>query len=172
MVMRLYSTFKHSATLAIVLLLSASPAFAILQKGQPAPPLNLVTTSGQPITLANYKGYVLVLDFFATWCTPCREAIPHMNSLSRKYGKQGLQVLGMSVDDTGDKVEVKSFISETKITYPVAITSEDLQADYGLRSVPTLFIISKKGIVAEKYQGYSDEVAKSMEAAIKKLLAE
>jgi peroxiredoxin len=173
MVMKLYSMFRHSATLAVTaLLLFASPAFAILQKGQPAPPLNLVTTSGQPVTLANYKGYVLVLDFFATWCAPCREAIPHMNSLTRKYGKQGLQILGMSVDDSGDKAAVKSFISERKVAYPVAITSEELQADYGLRSVPTLFIINKKGIVVEKYQGYSDEVAKSMETAIKRLLAE
>ena len=171
--MRLYYMFKRSAPLAvIVLLLFTSPAFAILQKGQPAPPLNLVTTSGQPVTLANYKGYVLVLDFFATWCMPCRESIPHIISLTRKYGKQGLQVLGMSVDEGGDKAAVKAFITEKKITYPVAITSEDLQTDYGLRSVPTLFIINKKGIVVEKYQGYSDEVAKSMETAIKRLLAE
>ena len=59
-----------------------------------------------------------------------------------------------------------------KINYPVALTDEDLQADYGLRSVPTLFVINKKGVVAEKFQGYSDEMGKSMEALIRKLLAE
>ena len=154
------------------LLLFTQPAAAILQKGDPAPPIKLTTTSGQPITLNNYKGYVLVMDFFATWCIPCKESIPHMNNLNRKYGKQGLQILGMSVDDEADKLLLKSFVSEKNVTYPVALANEDLQADYGLRSVPTLFIISKKGIVAEKYMGYNDEIAKSIEAAIKRLLAE
>ncbi len=162
---------RYPVLTLFMLSLFATPAFAILQKGQPAPPISVVTTSGQPVTLANYKGYVLVLDFFATWCIPCRESIPHIINLNRKYGKQGLQVLGMSVDEDGDNA-LKSFISEKKINYPVALTSEDLQADYGIRSVPTLFIINKKGVVAEKYQGYSDEVAKSMETTIKRLLAE
>ena len=150
----------------------AQPAAAVLQKGQQAPQIKVTTTSGQQVTLNNYKGYVLVMDFFATWCTPCKESIPHLVSLQRKYGKQGLQILGMSVDDEADKLLLKSFVSEKNVTYPVALANEDLQADYGLRSVPTLFIISKKGIVAEKYMGYNDEVAKSIEATIKRLLAE
>lgn len=149
----------------------ATPAFAILQKGQPAPPINVVTTSGQSVSLANYKGHVLILDFFATWCHPCKEAIPHLLKLNRKYGKQGLQILGMSVDEGSDQV-VKSFITEKKITYPVTMVNEDLQADYGLRSVPTMYVISKKGIVAEKYQGYSEDVGKALENVVKRLLAE
>ncbi|OGU10056.1 MAG: thioredoxin [Geobacteraceae bacterium GWC2_58_44] len=152
-------------------LLSTQPADAILQKGDKAPAIKLVTTSGQPITLANYRGYVLVMDFFATWCIPCRESIPHMNSLNRKYGKQGLQILGVSVDEGSDR-EVKSFITERKIGYPVAVAGEDMQTEYGLRSIPTVYVINKKGMVAEKYQGYSDQTGKAMEEAIKRLLAE
>lgn len=158
-------------TLLSLLLTVAVPAFAVLQKGQAAPPINVVTTSGQPVSLAKYKGHVLVLDFFATWCYPCREAIPHLLSLNQKYGKQGLQILGMSVDDGSDGV-VKSFIAEKKILYPVTMVNEDLQADYGLRSVPTIYVISKKGIVIEKYQGYSEEVGRSLENTVKRLLAE
>ena len=156
---------------ALLLVVVASPAFAVLQKGQQAPPINVVTTAGQPLSLANYKGRVLILDFFATWCYPCKEAIPHLLNLNRKYGKQGLQILGMSVDDGSDKV-VKSFIAERKINYPVTLVNEDLQADYGLRSVPTIYVISKQGIVAEKFQGYSDDVARALENAVKRLLAE
>lgn len=162
--------FCYSSIMALVLA-TASPALAILQKGQPAPPINVVTTSGQPVSLANYKGHVLILDFFATWCYPCKEAIPHLLNLNRKYGKQGLQILGMSVDDGSDKA-VKSFIAEKKINYPVTIVNEDLQTDYGLRSVPTIFVISKKGIVAEKFQGYSEDVGRSLENTVKRLLAE
>jgi peroxiredoxin len=155
----------------IALALSSQPAAAILQKGEKAPPIKLVTTSGQPVSLANYKGYVLVMDFFATWCIPCKESIPHLNSLNKKYSKQGLQILGMSVDE-GNEREVRNFIGERKISYPVAIAGEDLQTEYGLRSIPTIFLINKKGQVAEKFQGYSDQTGRAMEEAIKRLLAE
>jgi len=158
--------------LALVgLLLSTQPAAAILQKGEKAPAVKLVTTSGQPVTLANYKGYVLVMDFFATWCIPCKESIPHLNSLNKKYSKQGLQILGVSVDE-GNEREVKNFIAERKITYPVAISGEDLQTEYGLRSIPTIFVINKKGMVAEKFQGYSEQTGRALEETIKKLMAE
>jgi len=153
------------------LLLSTQPAAAILQKGDKAPPFKLVTTSGQPITPTNYRGYVLVMDFFATWCIPCKESIPHLIALNQKYGKQGLQVLGVSVDEGNDR-EVKSFINDRRISYPVAVAGEDMQADYGLRSVPTIYVINKKGVVAEKFQGYSDQTSRAIEDAIKRLLAE
>lgn len=153
------------------LLLSTQPAAAILQKGDKAPAIKLTTTSGQPVTLNNYKGYVLVMDFFATWCIPCKESIPHLNALNKKYGKQGLQVLGVSVDEGAER-DVKTFIADRKINYPVAIAGEDLQTDYGLRSIPTVYLINKKGMVAEKFQGYSDQTGHAMEEAIKRLLAE
>jgi peroxiredoxin len=153
------------------MLLSSQPAAAILQKGDKAPAIKLVTTSGQPVTLTNYKGYVLVMDFFATWCIPCKESIPHLNALNRKYGKQGLQVLGVSVDE-GPEREVKAFIADRKISYPVAVAGEELQIDYSLRSIPTVYLINKKGMVAEKFQGYSDQTGHAMEEAIKRLLAE
>ena len=169
---RLSKYFLKVLPLAVAgMLVSTQPAAAILQKGDKAPPIKLVTTSGQPITLANYKGYVLVMDFFATWCVPCKESIPHLNTLNRKYGKQGLQILGVSVDEGNDH-EVREFIAARKISYPVAVSGEDMQADYGLRSIPTIYVIDKKGIVAEKFQGYSDQTAKAMEDSIKRLLAE
>lgn len=168
-----FKKFASKAALLAVagLLLSSQPAEAILQKGDKAPPIKVTTTSGQPVTLANYRGYVLVMDYFATWCIPCKESIPHLNSLNRKYGKQGLQILGMSVDEGNDR-EVKSFIAERKISYPVAIAGEDLQTEYGLRSIPTVYVIDKRGVVAERYQGYSDQTGRAMEETIKRLLAE
>ncbi|GFO68835.1 thioredoxin [Geomonas limicola] len=153
------------------LLLSTQPAAAILQKGDKAPAIKLTTTSGQPVTLNNYRGYVLVMDFFATWCIPCKESIPHLNALNKKFGKQGLQILGVSVDEGAER-DVKTFIADRKISYPVAIAGEDLQTEYGLRSIPTVYLINKKGMVAEKFQGYSDQTGHAMEEAIKRLLAE
>jgi peroxiredoxin len=168
----LEKTLKACLTVVAVLALAVPlPASAMIRKGDPAPPFKVVSTSGQSITLANYKGYVLVMDFFATWCPPCREAIPHLIELSSKYNKQGLQVLGLSADEDGEKV-VREFVAEKRITYPVALAGESLMTDYGLRSIPTMYVINKKGIIVEKYMGYNDEMAKSMEVLIKKLLAE
>lgn len=158
---------------AAVLVLALLPAqvHAALRAGQPAPNFKVITTSGQPVSMDNYRGYVLVIDFFATWCPPCNESIPHLVDINRKYGKQGLQILGLSMDEDGEQI-VKSFIDERRINYPVALASEQVQIDYGIVSVPVMFVIDKKGKVSEIYRGYSDETGRSMEALIKKLLAE
>ena len=145
--------------------------YAAPRAGQPAPNFKVITTSGQPVSLENYGGHVLVMDFFATWCHPCREAIPHLVEMNRKYGKQGLQVLGMSADDTGVRL-VKAFADEQHINYPIALAGESTLVDYGVRSVPVMFIIDKKGRVAEIFRGFTDEVGRSTEQLIKKLLAE
>ena len=122
------------------------------------------------MTLDNYKGHVLVVDFFATWCQPCRQSIPHLVEMNRKYGKQGLQILGLSADEDGER-PVKAFAHEYRINYPLALAG-DITADYGIRSVPVMFVIDKKGGIAEVYRGYSDEMGRSMEQLIKRLLTE
>jgi peroxiredoxin len=91
--------------------------------------------------------------------------------MNRKYGKQGLQVLGLNADDDGDR-SIKSFADEFRINYPVAAASEKIQTDFGIRSVPVMFVIDKKGAVAEVYRGFNDEISRSMERLIKRLLAE
>lgn len=169
--MRIVTVLAASVTAIALMLAVAAPSFAIPQKGQPAPPIKVVSTSGQQISLANYKGYVLVIDFFATWCPPCREVVPHLNGLSRKYGKQGLQILGLSLDD-GDEEAVKDFIASKRVVYPVALAGQDVQADYGLRSLPTAYVIDKRGNVADRFMGGSEATLRNMEALIKKLLAE
>ena len=157
----------------IVSIVSFAPnnLYAAPRTGQPTPNFKVITTSGQPVTLENYRGYVLVIDFFATWCQPCRESIPHLIDMNRKYGKQGLQVLGMSADEDGERL-VKSFADERRITYPIALAGESTLVDFGVRSVPVMFIIDKKGSVAGIFRGFTDEVGRSTEQLIKKLLLE
>jgi thiol-disulfide isomerase/thioredoxin len=145
---------------ATVVAFSPVKVHAAPRAGQPAPNFKVITTSGQP-----------VVDFFATWCQPCRESIPHLIEMNRKYGKQGLQVLGMSADEDGERL-VKAFVDEHRVTYPVALAGESALVDFGVRSVPIMFIIDKKGRVAEVFRGFTDEVGRSSEQLIKKLLAE
>jgi len=145
--------------------------YAAPRSGQAAPNFRVSTTSGQQVSLENYRGRVLVLDFFATWCQPCRTSIPHLVGMNKKYGPQGLYVLGMSADEDGERA-VKAFADKYRITYPIALAGESALADFGVRSVPVMFVIDKKGRVAEVFRGFTDDVARSAEQLIKKLLAE
>jgi peroxiredoxin len=153
-----------------MLTIAQPDAYAAIKRGQPAPPIKVTTTSGQSVSLANYKGYVLILDFFASWCHPCVESIPHIVDLKKRYGKQGLQVLGLSLDE--DKDDFMDLMSASRVNYPVALADEELQTKYGLRSIPLLVLIDKKGNVANIYMGLTTETTRSLETEIQKLLTE
>jgi peroxiredoxin len=144
---------------------------AALRPGQTAPNFKVISISGQPISEENYRGRVLVLDFFATWCQPCRQSIPHLVEMNRKYGKQGLQILGLSVDEVGER-GVRTFTDEFRVNYPLAMAGDLTTVDYAVRSVPIMYLIDKKGKIFEVYRGFSDDIARSMEQSIKRLLAE
>ena len=157
--------------LAASLLLAPLRVDAAPRVGHPSPNFKVLSTSGQTITQENYRGQVLILDFFATWCQPCRLSIPHLVEMNRKYGKQGLHILGLSVNEDGERL-VKAFTDEFRVNYPLATAGDTTTADFGVRSVPVMYVIDKKGDIAAVYRGYSSEMAHSLESSIKRLLAE
>jgi peroxiredoxin len=157
--------------LLIALVLAATLAQAAPQKGQPAPDFKVVTTAGKQLSLASLKGQVVILDFFATWCPPCQESIPHLMDLSRRFGKQGLQVVGLSMDEDGEEV-VRDFVADKRITYPVALIGDSVGTAYGVRSIPMMYVINKQGQVADRIMGYNATIGKNLELLLKKLLAE
>jgi len=117
-----------------------------------APDFTLQDLEGQPLELANYRGKVVMLDFWATWCTPCRGEIPHFVEFQDKYREQGLQVIGISMDD-GPK-PVREFSQQFKMNYPVAMGNEKVAAAYGgVLGLPITFLIGRDGRVAAKYVG-------------------
>ncbi len=158
-------------SLVLAVFAFATPSEAALKAGQQAPGFKVITTTGQSVTLDNYRGHVLVIDFFATWCQPCRQSVPHLVEMNRKYGKQGLQILGLSADEDGERV-VRTFAAEYKINYPLALAGDSTTVDFGIRSVPVMFLIDKKGKIVEIYRGFTDEMGRSIEQVIKRLLAE
>jgi peroxiredoxin len=158
-------------TLAASCLFATDRCDAAPRPGQPAPNFKVTSTTGQTITQDNYNGHVLILDFFATWCLPCRQSIPHLVEMNHKYGKQGLQILGLSMDEGGER-NVKTFADEFRVNYPVALAGDAATIDFGVRSVPIMYMVDKKGKIVEVYRGYSAETARTVEQSIKRLLAE
>ena len=117
-----------------------------------APDFSLQDLSGQPLELTNYRGKVVLLDFWATWCTPCLGEIPHFVALQNTYREPGLQVIGISMDD-GPK-PVREFYQKFKMNYPVALGTEKLAEAYGgVLGLPVMFLIGRDGQVAAKYVG-------------------
>ncbi len=118
-----------------------------------APDFSVTDLDGKTVTLADLKGKVVVLNFWATWCPPCREEIPALIALHEKNKARGLVVLGVSMDE-GGVAEVKEFVAKNKMTYPVAMASSTIADDYGgVRAIPTTFIINRDGAIIEKIVG-------------------
>lgn len=123
---------------------------------------------GKTVKLSDYKGKVRIVDFWATWCPPCRGEIPHFVSLQKQFGKKGLQVIGLSVDREGPEV-VNKFAKEQGINYVSLMADEKVIGDYGgIRGIPTTFVIDRDGNIVKKYVGGTDEAV--FEKDIKDLL--
>jgi peroxiredoxin len=138
------------------------------QVGQPAPDFSLGDSTGSPVKLSAYKGKVVLLDFWATWCTGCKVEIPWYVEFQDKYRNDGLTAIGVSMDDDGWK-SVKPFLEEHKLNYPVVIANQDLTTRYGgLPALPMTLLIDRDGRIAESHAGMVDK--DTFENKIKTLL--
>ena len=107
---------------------------------------------GNPVSTAAWKGKVVFINFWATWCPPCRAEIPVLIDLANRY-KDRLQVVGVSVDD-GDPAEVKKFAKQAGINYPIVMADRAIVAEYGgVAALPTLFVVNPDGNVVQKHEG-------------------
>jgi peroxiredoxin len=120
-----------------------------------APDFSLTDVDGKPLALSQYRGKVVLLDFWATWCTPCREETPHFVALQEKYRAQGLQIVGLSMDD--DAKPVRAFQREFRMNYPVAMGTVKVAESYGgVLGLPVAFLIDRDGRIVTKYSGPVD----------------
>jgi thiol-disulfide isomerase/thioredoxin len=120
---------------------------------QPAPSWALVDLQGKPVTSESLKGKVVIVDFWATWCGPCRAAIPHLMELQKAYKDKGFEVVGVSVDQQGPGV-VQSYVTKQQIPYTIAMGNQKIVSDFGgIRGIPTAFIISQDGKIYRKIVG-------------------
>ena len=134
---------------------------------RPAPDFNLPQLNGQPLQLSSYRGKVVLLDFWATWCVPCRGEIPHFVELQQKYGDRGLQIIGVSMDDSPEPV--RAFYQQFHMNYPVVMGNAKTGELYGgVLGLPIAFVIGKDGLIDSKKIGAADMAV--LEREIQKLL--
>lgn len=135
-----------------------------------APDFTLNDASGEPIKLSNYRGKVVLLNFWATWCPPCKVEIPWFVQFQRTYEDRGFVVLGVSLDENGWE-SVRPYLTQNQITYPVMIGDGNLTARYGgVTSLPATFIIDRSGRIASAHLGLASksEYVSGIEEVLKK----
>jgi peroxiredoxin len=118
--------------------------------GAKAPDFELKTLAGETVKLSNLKGKKVMLNFWATWCPPCKEEMPAMDKLSKQAGKD-VVILAVNIDP---QLDVQGFINENKITFPIPLDKDDkVNETYQVLSIPTTYFIDSKGIIQNKYTG-------------------
>jgi peroxiredoxin len=135
-----------------------SASSVMLKHGQTPPDFTLPGAGGENIRLSAYKGRVVLLNFWATWCHGCKTEIPWLIEFQDKYRAQGLAVVGVSMDDDGWKA-VKPFVAEKGLNYPVVIGNDSLAKSYGLTAMPMTFLIDREGRIAATSVGVVDKAA-------------
>jgi thiol-disulfide isomerase/thioredoxin len=117
-----------------------------------APDFTLPQLDGAALTLSSYRSKVVLLDFWATWCVPCREEIPHFVDLQHKYGGQGLQIIGVSMDDSPDPV--RPFAQQFQMNYPIVMGNAKIGEQYGgVLGLPIAFLLDRDGRIVKKHIG-------------------
>jgi peroxiredoxin len=163
---RVFTTMALGAVcLASLARIPAAITEAKLRKNAPGFALN--DSTGAPVRLSGYKGKVVLLNFWATWCHGCKLEIPWFVEFESRFKDSGLDVIGVSMDDDGWK-SVKPYLEQKKLNYPVVIGSEDLARQYGLTSMPMTVLIDRQGKIAALHTGVVDKAA--CEDEIRKLL--
>ena len=133
-----------------------------------APSFTIRMLDGKVTRLTDLRGRPVVVDFWATWCRPCRASIPHLSQMQDRFAGRGLVVLGMSLDD-GDPQKVRDFANRLGVHFRVGMADEKTLDDYGpIRSIPTTFFVNRQGEIVRRVVGYIDE--ETLESYVREIL--
>lgn len=154
--------------LPILLLVLAGSAAAVDVGGR-APEIGVNDLNGRPVTIASLRGKVVIVDFWASWCAPCRQEFPVLERLYRQYGSQGLAVVGVSVDNEASNV--RAFLRRNTASFLIAHDPRKVAAArYGGTAMPSSYIIDRRGIVRHYHAGFRSGDAAGIEREVQALL--
>jgi len=157
---------KALAAIVMLSMLGACSQGNAVEIGEEAPGFTLTDMNGKTVNFSDFKGKVIILDFFASWCPPCREEVPDFIELQKAYADKGFTMVGLSLVSPE---ESRKFAEEAGINYPVLIDDGKVSGAYGpVRSIPTTFVIGKDSKVTKMYIGYKPK--EIFENDIKELL--
>ena len=154
------------AVVLAALCIGSAGAAAAPRAGQPAPQFSVKTLDERPLALAKFRGKPVYIDFFASWCAPCREETPGIIKLSKQYGKRGLVVIGLDYNEVSDRAQ--GMVDKFKIPFPVAIADQKLLDSYGVIALPVHVFIDRKGTIKSYRLGEMSDA--EIEAGIKSIL--
>jgi cytochrome c biogenesis protein CcmG, thiol:disulfide interchange protein DsbE len=161
----------RSALLSLVLL-AVLPAAAAVDAGAPAPAFTgKPLAGGADLALADFRGKVVYLDFWASWCAPCGQSLPWMETLRREFAPAGFEVVAINVDETPD--DGVKFLRRFKVSYPiVGDRGGDIAELYDVRDMPSSYLIDRRGVVRRVHRGFNKRVAAELRSAVAALVAE
>jgi cytochrome c biogenesis protein CcmG/thiol:disulfide interchange protein DsbE len=154
MARRIVAGFTSSVILLVccILLVTASAEITAANARKAAPGFSLTDAKGAALQLSDYKGKVVLVNFWATWCHGCKEEIPWYMEFADKYKNKGFEVIGLSMDEDGWK-SVKPFLEQHKLNYPIVIGNDQLMSQYGGESMPVSILVDREGKIADSHSG-------------------
>lgn len=149
----------------------ADPQRAMPTPGNRAPAYSAHALDGQEVALSDLRGDVVVLNVWATWCGPCVREMPALEALHRRFGDQGLRVVGANLDRASAESAVRSFLAERDITFTILLDpDQDVTTRFRTIGVPETFLIDRNGVIAHRWIGEFDPMAQSELARVEALL--
>lgn len=137
--------------------------------GQAPPPFTLPDLDGNPVSLSDFAGDVVIVDLWATWCPPCKKEIPFLVSLHDEFGDQGLSIVGIGLDRGGASV-LAQFAADNGVTYDMVVGNESISRAYGVSGIPMTLMIGRDGLIASKEVGFATSMEAEMRARVIELL--
>ena len=160
-------TFRRMTSLALG---ATALAFAMGSMAAPAPAFTLPTAAGANVSLSDHKGKIVYVDFWASWCGPCRQSFPWMNEMLDKYQAQGFEIIAVNLDAA--RADADHFLADNPASFTVALDPQaTMPPQYGVKGMPTSYLIDGNGEIILQHTGFNDSHKADLEAAIEKALA-
>lgn len=151
--MRIQALFGLAVAVFLTTAPGVSPAAAAIKVGDPAADFSLNSRGGDTVTMSGLKGQVVLINFWASWCGPCRQEFPLLDTIYKKYKKLGFTIIGLNVEpDAGD---AESFLKQNPVTFPIVYDPKDeMSKRYGITGMPSVALVDRKGVVRWMHKSY------------------